>query len=126
LQRCDTETAPELAQQALDEDQEDPGRALFILAQMQPGNRDMEGRPDDFERALQMHMSPVMPGSHIYLGRIFDLKEAAGPLRLIIYRAALNVLASPCRKQDRGERGIEQPVRASAAARPQQFKMRIV
>ena len=117
----DTETAQKLAQQALDEDQEDPGRALFILAQIATRNRDMEGARTYFERALQMaHEPKVIAWSHIYLGRIFDLKEERD-VAVDHYRAALNVagVALPEAKTA-AERGIEQPYEPPAAARPQQ------
>src|SRR5260370_437361 len=72
----DPETAQKLAQQALDEQEEDSGRALFILAEVATQNRDMEGARTYFERALQnAHEPKVIAWSHIYLGRIFDLKE---------------------------------------------------
>ena len=72
----DPETAQKLAQQALDEQDEDSGRALFILAQVATVNRDMDGARKYFEQALQTaHEPKVIAWSHIYLGRIFDLKE---------------------------------------------------
>src|SRR6266481_1705554 len=114
----DTETAQKLAQQALDESQEDPGRALFILAQIAVRNRDMEGARTYFERALQMaHEPKVIAWSHIYLGRIFDLKEERD-VAVDHYRAALNVagVALPEAKTA-AERGIEQPYEPPASAR---------
>ena len=51
--RATRKTAQKLAQQALDEQEEDPGRALFILAQVATANRDMEGARTYFERALE-------------------------------------------------------------------------
>jgi tetratricopeptide (TPR) repeat protein len=79
-----------LAQQALEEDQEDPGRALFILAQIATRNKDMEGARTYFDRALQMaHEPKVIAWSHIYLGRIFDLKEERD-VAVDHYRAALS------------------------------------
>jgi len=86
----DPETAQKLAQKALDDQEEDAGRALFILAEVATANRDMEGARTYFERALQLaHEPKVIAWSHIYLGRIFDLKED----RLAAvdqYRAALS------------------------------------
>lgn len=120
LSAGDTETAQKLAQQALDEDQEDPGRALFILAQVATRNRDMEGARTYFERALQMaHEPKVIAWSHIYLGRIFDLKEERD-VAVDHYRAALNAAdgALPEAKTA-AEHGIEQPYEPPAAARPQ-------
>ena len=72
----DAESAQKLAQQALEEKSEDPGRALFILAEVATRNSDMQGARDYFERALEVaHEPKVVAWSHIYLGRIFDLQE---------------------------------------------------
>jgi len=118
----DVEAAQKMAQQALDEDQEDPGRALFILAQIATRNRDMEGARTYFERALQMaHEPKVIAWSHIYLGRIFDLKEERD-VAVDHYRAALNAADGGALPEAKtaAERGIEQPYEPPAAARPQQ------
>ena len=117
----DIETAQKLAQQALDEGQDDPGRALFILAQVATRNRDMEGAKTYFERAVQMaHEPKVIAWSHIYLGRIFDLKEERD-VAVDHYRAALGVagLTLPEAKTA-AERGIEQPYEPPKSAQPQQ------
>jgi tetratricopeptide (TPR) repeat protein len=90
LSAGDQETAQKLAQQALDQGEGDPGRALFILAEVATANRDMEGARAYFERAVQMAQEPqVIAWSHIYLGRIFDLKENRDAA-VDQYRAALN------------------------------------
>src|ERR1019366_2315995 len=86
------ETAPKLSQQGLDDQEEDSGRALFILAEVATANRDMEGARMYFQRALQTaHEPKVIAWSHIYLGRIFDLKENRFAA-LDQYRAALNAV----------------------------------
>ena len=110
LSAGDPETAQKLAQQALDEEQGDAGRALFILAQVASANRDMDGAKTYFERALQSAREPkVIAWSHIYLGRIFDLKED----RLSAvdqYRAALNSPGGDLPEvKVAAQRGIEQP-----------------
>src|SRR6202008_2495989 len=79
----DSETAERLAKQALAEKTEDPGRALFILAQISL-NKNIDGAREYFEQALQATSEPqVVAWSHIYLGRILDLQEddTGGPLR---------------------------------------------
>ncbi len=110
LSAGDPETAQKLAQQALDEEQGDAGRALFILAQVASANRDIDGAKTYFERALQSAREPkVIAWSHIYLGRIFDLKED----RLSAvdqYRAALNSPGGDLPEvKVAAQRGIEQP-----------------
>lgn len=120
LSAGDPETAQKLAQQALDEEQGDAGRALFILAQVASANRDMEGAKTYFERALQTaHEPKVIAWSHIYLGRIFDLKED----RLAAvdqYRAALNSPGGDLPEvKMAAQRGLDQPYEPPASRRPQ-------
>lgn len=121
LSAGDVEKAQKMAQQALDEDQDDPGRALFILAEVATRNRDMEGARTYFERALQMaHEPKVIAWSHIYLGRIFDLKEERD-VAVDHYRAALNAAGGALPEaKTAAERGIEEPYEPPAAARPQE------
>jgi tetratricopeptide (TPR) repeat protein len=109
LSSGDAETAKKLAQQALDEKREDPGRALFILAQVATMSRDMPGARNYFEQALNVaHEPKVVAWSHIYLGRIFDLQEdRAGALDH--YRAALTAGGSLPEAKAAAEHGIEQP-----------------
>lgn len=115
----DSETAQKLAQEALDEQQEDAGRALFILAEVATHNKDMEGARSYFERALQVaHEPTVVAWSHIYLGRIFDLKEERD-IAVDHYRAAAEAAgtALPDAKHA-AEHGIEAPYEPPAAAQP--------
>ena len=116
----DPETAQKLAQKALDEQQEDSGRALFILAEVATANRDMDGARNFFERALQSaHEPKVIAWSHIYLGRIFDLKEDRFAA-LDQYRAALNVAGgTPPEAKQAAERGLEQPYEPPVAKQPE-------
>jgi tetratricopeptide (TPR) repeat protein len=116
----DPETAQKLAQQALDEQEEDSGRALFILAEIATANRDMDGARTYFERALQTaHEPKLIAWSHIYLGRIFDLKED----RLAAvdqYRAALDAAGGTLPEaKTAAQRGLDQPYEPPAAKRPE-------
>jgi tetratricopeptide (TPR) repeat protein len=116
----DAETAQKLAQQALDEQQDDPGRALFILAQVATRNKDMEGARNYFERALQVAQEPkVVAWSHIYLGRIFDLKEERD-VAVDHYRAALNAAGTSLPEaKNAAQHGIDEPYEPPSAARPE-------
>jgi len=116
----DQETAQKLAQQALDEQQEDSGRALFILAEVATANRDMDGARNFFERALQSAREPkVIAWSHIYLGRIFDLKEDRFAA-LDQYRAALNVAGgTPPEAKQAAEHGLERPYEPPVPKQPE-------
>jgi tetratricopeptide (TPR) repeat protein len=106
----DPETAQKLAQKALDEQEEDSGRALFILAEVATANRDMDGARKYFEQALEAaHEPKVLAWSHIYLGRIFDLREDRFSA-LDQYRAALNVVGgTPPEAKIAAQKGIDEP-----------------
>ena len=116
----DRESAQKLAQQALDEKQEDPGRALFILAQVATANRDMEGARAYFQRAIQAAHEPrVIAWSHIYLGRIFDLREDRFAA-LEEYRSALSAAGTALPEAKlAAEKGIEKPYEPPATRRPE-------
>jgi tetratricopeptide (TPR) repeat protein len=116
----DPETAQKLAQQALDEQEGDSGRALFILAEVATANRDMEGARTYFERALQTaHEPKVIAWSHIYLGRIFDLKENRDAA-LDQYRAALSAAGETLPEATlAARRGLEQPYEPPVAKQPE-------
>jgi Tetratricopeptide repeat len=105
----DTENAQKLAQQALEEKNEDPGRALFILAEVATHNSDMQGARNYFERALEVaHEPKVVAWSHIYLGRIFDLQEDR-PAALDHYRAAETAGSALPEAKAAAELGLRQP-----------------
>lgn len=109
LSTGDPESAKKLAQQALDTKSEDPGRALFILAQVATMNRDMQGARSYFEQALGVaHEPKVVAWSHIYLGRIYDLQEDRAAA-LDHYRAALTAGGALPEAKAAAERGLQQP-----------------
>jgi tetratricopeptide (TPR) repeat protein len=109
LSSGDPEGAKKLAQQALDEKKEDPGRALFILAQVATMNRDMQGARNYFQQALGVaHEAKVLAWSHIYLGRIFDLQEDR-EAALDQYRAALSAGGTLPEAKAAAEHGLEKP-----------------
>jgi tetratricopeptide (TPR) repeat protein len=115
----DPETAQKLAQQALDEQEEDSGRALFILAEVATANRDMDGARTYFERALQAAREPkVIAWSHIYLGRIFDLKEDRFSA-LDQYRAALSAAGALPEAKLAAQKGLDQPYEPPVAKQPE-------
>ncbi len=116
----DLETAQKLAQQALDRQEEDAGRALFILAEVATAHRDMEGARGYFERALETAQEPkVIAWSHIYLGRIFDLKEDRFAA-LNHYRAALDAAGDKAPEAKlAAQRGLDQPYEPPVAKQPE-------
>ena len=109
LSEGDPDGAQKLAQQALDEHREDPGQALFIMAEAATMNRDMPGARKYFQQALEVAHEPrVVAWSHVYLGRIFDLQEDR-ETALDHYRAALTAGATVPEAKAAAERGIQQP-----------------
>lgn len=117
LSAGDLKTAQELAQQALQEHKGDQGRALFIMAQVATANKDMDGAQGYFEKAIKAAAEPkVIAWSHIYLGRIYDLREqreaAVGE-----YQAAMNAGAALPEVKAAAERGLQAPYEPGAAQR---------
>jgi tetratricopeptide (TPR) repeat protein len=100
--------AQKLAQQALDEKKEDPGRALFVLARAASMSREIDSARDYFERTLQTtHEAKLLAWSHIYLGRIFDLKEQRESA-VEHYRAALDAGDASPEVKAAAERGLKE------------------
>lgn len=115
----DAAGAQKLAQQALEEHQEDAGRAYFILAQIASITSDMNGAREYFQHALGASKEPkVLAWSHIYLGRIFDLQEERNAA-LEQYRAALQAGSTLPEAKAAAERGLKKPYEPPVAPRPQ-------
>ncbi|HTW58703.1 MAG TPA: DUF4932 domain-containing protein [Terriglobales bacterium] len=108
LKAGDAKGAQELAQEALDRKIGDQGRALFILAQVAVANKNMEGARDNFQKAIQAAKDPkVVAWSHVYLGRICDLKDER-EAALNEYRAALTTGGDLPEIKAAAERGLQQ------------------
>jgi tetratricopeptide (TPR) repeat protein len=104
----DPKGAQELAQQALDKKIGDEGRALFILAQVAVANKNREEALTNFQKAIQATKDPkVVAWSHVYSGRILDMKEdREGAMNE--YRAALTAGAELPEVKAAAERGLQQ------------------
>jgi hypothetical protein len=104
----DPKGAQELAQQALDKKVGDEGRALFILAQVAVANKDREGALANFQKAIESSKDPkVVAWSHVYLGRIQDMKENR-EAAMNEYRAALSSGGDMPEVKAAAERGLQQ------------------
>lgn len=104
----DAAGAQKLAQQALDQ-QDDPARALFIMARAAALSRDMKGALAYFQRTLEVAREPRMVAwTHIYLGRIYDIQEQREQA-LEQYRAALAAGDVTPDTKAAAERGLQQP-----------------
>jgi hypothetical protein len=105
----DTAGAQQLAQQALDRKIGDPGRAQFILAEAAVANKNMVGALDYFQKAIDASKEPkVVAWSHVYLGRIFDLKDERESA-MDQYRAALSSGDALPEIKDAAQRGLDAP-----------------
>src|SRR5215469_14541362 len=104
----DPKGARELAQQALDKKIGDEGRALFILAQVAVANKDRAGAAENFQKAIQTTKDQkVVAWSHVYLGRILDMKEdREGAMNE--YRSALTAGGNLPEVKAAAERGLQQ------------------
>lgn len=119
LSAGDPAGAQKLAQQALEEHEEDPGRAYFILAQVASMGSDMNGARDYFQHALGATKEPkVLAWSHIYLGRILDLQEERDAA-VEQYRAALQAGSTLPEAKAAAERGLKKPYEPPVAPQPQ-------
>jgi hypothetical protein len=80
----------------------------------------MEGARTYFQRALQTaHEPKVIAWSHIYLGRIYDLREDRFAA-LDEYRAALNAAGGGLPEAKlAAQRGLEQPYEPPVAKQPE-------
>ena len=114
----DVKGAQELAQKALDKKMGDQGRALFILAEAAVATRNMDGARDNFQKAIQAAKDPKVIGwSHVYLGRILDLKEER-EAAVVEYQAALTSSGELPEIKAAAERGLKQAY--EPPAKPQQ------
>lgn len=105
----DIRRARQLAEQALEDKQEDAGRALFILAQVATQDKEMDRAQDFFERATgKTSDANVLVWSHIYLGRICDLK-AERESAVKHYQQALAVTSIDAATRSAAQSGIEHP-----------------
>ncbi len=121
LESGDIDRAQQLAQQVLDQkdqkagQQEDPGRAWLILGKVAAKKKDMAGAQADFAQALSTAKDPgVLGWAHIYLGRIYDLKDHRNQA-VEQYQKAITPDALPDVRAA-GYRGIERPYEPPAGA----------
>jgi hypothetical protein len=125
LSAGDVATAEKLAKEALAEKTEDPGRALFILAQVSTANRNVDAAQNYFEQAIKSTNEPkVIAWSHIYLGRILDLRaqnddDENGPLRqqaISHYKAAEGASDTLPEAKAAAEQGLAKPYEPAKSA----------
>jgi tetratricopeptide (TPR) repeat protein len=90
LSKGDTESAISLAEDAVKSKQGDPGQATYVIAQAHALQGDMQEAEQNFALALTLTKDPhTVAWSHIYLGRIADIKQDRATA-LVQYKAALD------------------------------------
>jgi tetratricopeptide (TPR) repeat protein len=115
----DLKGAQELAQQALDKKIGDQGRALFILAEVAVADKNRDAAQDNFQKAIVASQDPkVIAWSHVYLGRILDMKEDR-EAALVQYKAALNAGGTLPEVKAAAEHGLAQAYEPPAKPQPQ-------
>jgi tetratricopeptide (TPR) repeat protein len=98
--------AQNYAQQAI-QNQEDPGRAYFVLARVAIASGKLNDAQGYFEHAAASSADSKIRGwSHVYIGRILDM-QAHRQEAVEHYRAALNTDGSPELKAA-AEKGLQQ------------------
>ena len=113
----DFREARRLGEEALQQPLDNPGRAAFLVAQAatQTSPPDVEGAQTYFERTLKLAHSPrLVAWSHIYLGRILDMKDQREQA-VEHYRAALAAGDNAPDTKAAAERGLKQPFQKPAA-----------
>ncbi len=105
----DVASAKKYAQDALDQHSEDPAHATFILARCAILTGDAETATKYFSQTIEMSQDPrMLAWSHIYLGRILDMREQRDEA-LTHYRAALSAGDTNVDTKKAAERGIAEP-----------------
>src|SRR5262249_6446773 len=113
LAQHDAVSAARIARQSLDDNNDDPARALFILARAALLEKNAEEARLLLERTLQVARDPqIIAWSHIYLGRIYDYQPEPNRGKAVEhYKAALSAGdTSPAVKQA-ADKGLEAPPR---------------
>lgn len=120
LHQGDAVGAQQLAETALKEHTPDPGRADYILALTSV----MQGRMDDaeknFNETIRLSKDPrLLAWSHIYLGRIHDIRDERDEA-VTEYKTALTVRDGQPDTKEAAEKGIKQPFETPHQAQQEQ------
>jgi tetratricopeptide (TPR) repeat protein len=109
LHQGDAAGAEKLAKQALAEHTPDPGRADYILALTSVMQGQMEAAEKGFGETIRLSTDPrLLAWSHIYLGRIHDIREERDEA-LAEYQTALTVRDGQPDTKSAAEKGLKQP-----------------
>jgi tetratricopeptide (TPR) repeat protein len=120
LHQGDAVGAEKLAKQALAEHTPDPGRADYILALTSVMQGQMEEAEKGFGETIRLSTDPrLLAWSHIYLGRIHDIREEREDA-LAEYKTALTVRDGQPDTRAAAEKGLKQPFAPPGRAQQEQ------
>jgi len=109
LAHGDVDAAAALAQQALDQHTGDQGRAHFLMARIESREGLMDDAVASYQAAIaQSHDPRTIAWSHIYMGRIDDIRDERAKA-LAEYNAALATRDARPDTKAAAERGLKQP-----------------
>jgi tetratricopeptide (TPR) repeat protein len=104
----DISSAEELAKAALQRKNEDPARAMFLLARAATARNDRAAAQSYFEETLKIALEPrLVAWSNIYLGRMLDLRQER-EAAVAHYKAALSAGDPTPDTRSAAERGLAQ------------------
>ncbi len=109
LKAGDAEGASKLAQQSLKDHTADPARADYLLALTWLMKGDMDSAANDFHETIRLAQDPrLLAWSHIYLGRIADVRDER-PDALAEYKTAMTVRDGQPDTLEAAQKGLAQP-----------------
>lgn len=109
LHQGDAAGAEQLAEQALKDHTPDPGRANYILALTSLMQGHMDAAEKSFNETIRLSKDPrLLAWSHIYLGRIHDVRDERDQA-LVEYQTALTVRDGQPDTKAAAEKGLKQP-----------------
>ncbi len=109
LKAGDAESAGKLAEQALKDHTADPARADYLLALTWLLKGDVDSAANDYHETIRLTEDPrLLAWSHIYLGRIADVRDER-PDALEEYKTAMNVRDGQPDTLAAAQKGLAQP-----------------
>ena len=107
----DLDGADAIADKALADPQQDHGDAMYVKARVQLMQGDPKDSTDGFEEVLRISHNPhTLAWAHIYLGRLYDIKDPPERQQALTeYKAALAVPAVPPDAQAAAQIGLKVP-----------------
>ena len=105
----DLDGADEIADKALADPKQDRGDALYVKARVLLMQGDPKDSEENLDEVLKVSHNPhTLAWAHIYLGRLYDIKDPPErPHALTEYKAALSVPAVPPDAQAAAQNGLK-------------------